>query len=98
MNLLPRTPALPKDAAEAPTKTTASRLSWARRNSIVTLLIFACLTMCLVAVEQNRTISSQQELIRSLFRDSLELNAMKMHGLRSDQQRSASQPPALPKP
>lgn len=43
------------------------------------LLLFTCVTMCAVAFEQNRTISSQQELIRSLFRDSIELNAMKMH-------------------
>lgn len=93
MNLWSRTLALPTKADQAPTTDTVSPARWARRNSIVTLLIFACLTMCFVAFEQNRTISSQQELIRSLFRDSLELNAMKMHGLRSDQQQS-SQPTA----
>lgn len=57
----------------------SSRSSWARRNSLMVLLLFTCVTMCAVAFEQNRTISSQQELIRSLFRDSIELNAMKMH-------------------
>lgn len=83
---------------------------WLRRNSIVTLLVFACLTMCVVAFEQNRTISLQRELIKSLFRDSIELNAMKMHALDSGAQPSPQQatpqrldstrpqPPASPPP
>ncbi|HYG99231.1 MAG TPA: hypothetical protein VD837_08865 [Terriglobales bacterium] len=60
---------------------------WMRRNSIVALLLFACIAMCAVAFEQNRTIASQQELIKTLFRDSLELNAMKMQRLQSEPQR-----------
>lgn len=96
MNLLSGTSAPPRHAPEASARSTVSALRWPRRNSILTVLIFAWLTMCIVAFEQDRTISSQQELIRSLFRDSLELNAMKMHALRSDQQRPASQPSTAP--
>lgn len=93
MNLRSRTLAPATKPTQAPATDTISLARWPRRNSIVTLLIFACLTMCFVAFEQNRTITSQQELIRSLFRDSLELNAMKMHGLRSDQQPDGTQLP-----
>ncbi len=34
--------------------------------------------MSLLVVQQGRTINSQRFLIRQLFRDSLELNAMKV--------------------
>jgi hypothetical protein len=53
-------------------------LNWLRSNLLVTVLSIACLLMTLLAFEQNRTISTQRDLIRSLFRDSIELNAMKL--------------------
>jgi membrane-anchored glycerophosphoryl diester phosphodiesterase (GDPDase) len=49
-----------------------------RRYAVLTVVLFAYLIMSLLIIQQGRTIHSQQALIRQLFRDSLELNAMKM--------------------
>jgi hypothetical protein len=51
---------------------------WLRRNALVIVLSAGCLVMGLLSFEQNRTISTQRDLIRSLFRDSIELNALKL--------------------
>ncbi|MGZ4834781.1 MAG: hypothetical protein ACXVZZ_04040 [Terriglobales bacterium] len=49
-----------------------------RRNLVVALLAAASFFMLLIIVQQGHTIDSQRALIRQLFRDSIELNAMKM--------------------
>jgi hypothetical protein len=49
-----------------------------RRHGAVALLLAGIFFMCALAFEQDRTIVNQRELIQSLFRDSLELNAMRM--------------------
>ncbi len=49
-----------------------------RRHAIILVLVFGYLLMSLLVVQQGRTINSQRFLIRQLFRDSLELNAMKV--------------------
>jgi hypothetical protein len=49
-----------------------------RRHAMLVLVMVGLIMMCALAIEQDRTITNQRELIRSLFRDSLELNAMKM--------------------
>ncbi len=48
------------------------------RYLLVALLCFATTLVCLVVVEQGRTIDSQRALIHQLFQDSLELNAARM--------------------
>ncbi len=49
-----------------------------RRHAIIFVLVFGYLLMSLLVLQQARTINSQRFLIRQLFRDSLELNAMKV--------------------
>jgi len=49
-----------------------------RRHALSLVLCFAFLLMSYLCVQQGRTISSQQTLIRALFQDSLELNAIKV--------------------
>ncbi len=49
-----------------------------RRHSVAIVLSVAFLFMSYLCVQQGRTIASQQTLIRSLFQDSLELNAIKV--------------------
>jgi len=49
-----------------------------RRNAVSLILSFAVLLMSYLCIEQSQTIASQRTLIRSLFQDSLELNAIKM--------------------
>ncbi len=49
-----------------------------RRNLLLAILATTSLFMTLLVLQQGRTIDSQQLLIRQLFHDSLELNAMKM--------------------
>lgn len=48
-----------------------------RRNAISLALSFGMLVMCYLCIQQSQTIASQRTLIRSLFQDSLELNAIK---------------------
>jgi hypothetical protein len=49
-----------------------------RRNLVIAVLATASVFMSLLIVQQDRTIYSQRVLIRQLFKDSLELNAMKV--------------------
>ena len=49
-----------------------------RRHSLNIVLCVAFLFMSYLCFQQGRTIASQQTLIRSLFQDSLELNAIKV--------------------
>jgi hypothetical protein len=49
-----------------------------RRNLVIAVLVTASIFMSLLIVQQDRTIYSQRVLIRQLFKDSLELNAMKV--------------------
>ncbi len=51
---------------------------WVRKNVLVIVLSAGCLIMSLLIVQQNRTISSQRDLIRSLLKDSIELTVLKM--------------------
>jgi hypothetical protein len=49
-----------------------------RRYLVLVVLATSSLFMLLLVIQQGRTIDSQRLLIRQLFKDSLELNAMKM--------------------
>jgi hypothetical protein len=49
-----------------------------RRHALSVVLCFAFLLMSFLCVQQGRTITSQQTLIRALFQDSLELNKIKV--------------------
>lgn len=49
-----------------------------RRHALNLVLSFAFLLMSFLCIQQGHTIASQQTLIRSLFRDSLELNKIKV--------------------
>lgn len=48
-----------------------------RHHVVSVVLCVAFLFMSYLCIQQGRTISSQQTLIRSLFQDSRELNAIK---------------------
>lgn len=52
--------------------------SWIRRNGLSVLFLFLYVLLALLIIEQGRTIESQKDLIRELFRDSQQLNAMKL--------------------
>ena len=49
-----------------------------RRYLVISVLATSSLLMLLLVMQQDRTISSQRNLIRQLFQDSLELNALKL--------------------
>jgi hypothetical protein len=49
-----------------------------RRHLVIVVLTTASLFMSLLIVQQAHTIDSQRMLIRQLFKDSMELNAMKI--------------------
>ena len=49
-----------------------------RRHALSVVLLMAFLFMSYLCFQQGRIIASQQSLIRALFRDSLELNAIKV--------------------
>ena len=53
-----------------------------RRHAVSVVLTFAFFFMAYLCFQQGRTISSQQTLIRALFQDSLELNAIKTKQIR----------------
>jgi hypothetical protein len=48
-----------------------------RRHLVIAVLFATSFFMSLLIVQQGRTIDSQRSLIRQLFKDSLELNAIK---------------------
>ncbi len=52
-----------------------------RRNLVVAILAISSIFMSLLIVQQGRTIDSQRTLIKQLFQDSLELNAIKVHDI-----------------
>ncbi|MGH9524124.1 MAG: hypothetical protein ACRD3E_16500 [Terriglobales bacterium] len=52
---------------------------------MVVVLSFAFVFMSFLCAQQARTISSQRTLIQSLFQDSLELNAIKVHLIQQKQ-------------
>ncbi len=54
-----------------------------RRNALILTLAFGCFLMSLLVMQQSRTIDSQRTLIKQLFQDSLELNAMKVQQLQA---------------
>jgi hypothetical protein len=49
-----------------------------RRHLVLAILATSSIFMSLLIIQQDRTIDSQRTLIQQLFRDSLELNAMKV--------------------
>jgi hypothetical protein len=57
-----------------------------RREAVVLVLCFAFVFMSFLCAQQARTINSQRTLIQSLFQDSLELNAIKVHQIQQLQQ------------
>jgi len=52
--------------------------SWIRKQAVFFLLLIAFLFTTSLVIEQQRTIASQQALIRDLFRDSAELTQIKI--------------------
>jgi hypothetical protein len=59
-------------------ETTRQNPSLLRRHGISFIFLAVYVLMALLVVEQDRTISSQRQLIRALFQDSLELTHMKI--------------------
>ena len=53
--------------------------SWFRRYGLNIIFVVAYCFMALLVIEQGRTITAQQQLIRMLFRDSVELNSLRAH-------------------
>ena len=68
-----------------PAPSSTPPLHWFKDHGLLIILLAAYLLMGLLIVEQGRTIASQANLIRQLFGDSLELNAMKMKQFRDRQ-------------
>jgi hypothetical protein len=58
-----------------------------RRHLVIALLATTVIFMSLLIFQQGRTIDSQRVLIHQLFRDSLELNAMKVQRIHDRQQK-----------
>jgi len=63
--------------------------SWVRRHWVALMFLFAALLVTLLVDRQGQTITSQQILIKTLFRDSVELTAVKAKNL--DEQRHKEQ-------
>ena len=55
--------------------------SVSRRELLTVVVLFGSLLLTFLTVLQAQTIDSQRTLIRQLFQDSLELNALKMQNL-----------------
>jgi hypothetical protein len=55
-----------------------------RRYLIVAVLAATSVFMSLLVVQQGHTIDSQRALIRQLFKDSLELNAIKVERIQQN--------------
>ncbi len=68
------------------------RPTWLRRHGLTLFLVLVVATMVLVTKEQAKTIASQRDLIRDLFRDSVELGAVKGK-LAHIHQQTPSRPP-----
>jgi len=65
---------------------------WLRRNWLTVVMLVAYICLSLLVLEQGRIIESQRTLIRELFSDSLQLNAMRVEKHQASQQAAA--PPA----
>jgi hypothetical protein len=59
---------------------------WLRRNWLSAVMLIAYLLLSLLIVEQGRTIEAQRSLIRDLFSDSVQLNALRMEQAREHRQ------------
>jgi len=58
--------------------TKTNTYSWIRKQGVFLLLLLAFLFTTSLVIQQQRTIDTQQALIRDLFRDSAELSQIKM--------------------
>ena len=65
---------------------------WLRRNWLAVVMLVTYLLLSMLILEQGRIIESQRALIRDLFSDSLQLNAMKVEKHRADQQQTPPPP------
>jgi len=55
---------------------------WLRRNWLTSVMLVAYLLLSMLIVEQGRTIEAQRSLIRLLYSDSQQLNALRVERLR----------------
>jgi hypothetical protein len=70
---------------------------WLRRYWLSVVMLIAYFLLSLLIIEQGRTIEAQRTLIRKLFSDSLQLNALKVEkqqAQRLQQSAPAQQAPA----
>ncbi len=51
---------------------------WLHQHWLAVIMLSAYLMLSLLVIEQSRVINSQRDLIRALFSDSLQLNAMRV--------------------
>ena len=51
---------------------------WIAKRGVLLLLLAGYMLTTSIVIEQQRTIESQRVLIRDLFRDSMELNSLRM--------------------
>jgi hypothetical protein len=63
---------------------------WLRRHWLNVIMFAAYLLLALLVIEQGRIIEAQRSLIRALFSDSLQLNALRVAKHQAEQQ---PQPP-----
>lgn len=55
-----------------------------RRHWLQVVMLFACALLAMLCIEQGRVIESQRTLIRSLFSDSVQLNALRVEQMRQN--------------
>jgi len=67
-----------------------------RRHWVALMFLFAALLVTLIVDRQGETISSQQMLIKTLFRDSLELTAVKAHTVEQQREKAQAEADAAP--
>src|SRR3954452_5923507 len=58
---------------------------WLRRYWLSVVMLIAYFLLSLLIIEQGRTIEAQRTLIRKLFSDSLQLNALKVEKQQAQQ-------------
>jgi hypothetical protein len=63
---------------------------WLRRHWLSVVMLTAYLLLSLLIIEQGRTIDAQRTLIRKLFSDSLQLNALKVEKQQAQQLRQSA--------
>jgi hypothetical protein len=63
---------------------------WLRRHWLSVVMLTAYLLLSLLIIEQGRTINAQQTLIRKLFSDSLQLNALKLEKQQAQQMQQSA--------